>query len=298
MKHYICIDIGGTEMKYGVLDEAAAFLHTGYVPTDAQKGGMAVLNKAIGLVSAATDRYPISGICISTAGMVDVETGVIFHAGPQIPDYAGTRIRDAMEEAFGIPCEVDNDVKCAGLAEATCGAGQGATPCLCLTVGTGIGGCLVMDGRVYRGFSGSACEIGYMQIEAGASLQELASASALSRRASEAKGRPLDGREVFRLVSEGDRECIQAVDMLIQHLTTGLANLIYTLNPEVVVLGGGIMVQQAYLKPRIRTALEAKLVPALRQRTRLTFARAGNRAGMLGAWLHFQQMQARRSAQG
>lgn len=286
MKYYCCIDIGGTEIKYGVLDENGQFLTTDSTPTQARQGGGAVLAQAVAIARDAASRQDLSGVCIATAGMVDIHTGEILHAGPQIPDYAGTKIKAALKEATGLPCQVDNDVKCAGLAEATLGAGKGFSPCLCLTIGTGIGGCLVVDGAVYRGASGSACEVGYM-LMGDSTFQELASASALTSRVSAAKGQPLNGKEVFRLAKEGDPVCVREIDALADHLTTGMANLVYALNPQVIVLGGGIMKEEAYLRPRLQAALDSKLVPFLRRNTRLAFAATGNNAGMLGAWLHF-----------
>ena len=165
MKQYICIDIGGTEIKHGVLDENGKFLAKDKVPTEAFKGGPALLKKVLGIAADYLKYWKAEGICVSTAGMVDVEKGEIFYSAPLIPEYAGTKIKAGMEEEFGLPCEVENDVNCAGLAEAVSGAAAGAQSALCLTVGTGIGGCIIIGGRVYHGWSGSACEVGYMHMD-------------------------------------------------------------------------------------------------------------------------------------
>lgn len=130
MKQYICIDIGGTEIKHGVLDENEKFLAKGKVPTEAFKGGPALLKKVMGIAADYLKERKAEGICVSTAGMVDVEKGEIFYAAPLIPEYAGTKIKAGMEAEFGLPCEVENDVNCAGLAEAVSGAAAGASrPC-------------------------------------------------------------------------------------------------------------------------------------------------------------------------
>ena len=125
MKQYICIDIGGTEIKHGVLDENEKFLAKGKVPTEAFKGGPALLKKVMGIAADYLKERKAEGICVSTAGMVDVEKGEIFYAAPLIPEYAGTKIKAGMEAEFGLPCEVENDVNCAGLAEAVSGAAAG-----------------------------------------------------------------------------------------------------------------------------------------------------------------------------
>ena len=186
-------------------------------------------------------------------------------------------------------CEIENDVNCAGLAEAVSGSGKGASVTLCLTIGTGIGGCLIMDGKVFHGFSNSACEVGYMHMQDGA-FQDLASTTALVKYVAEAHGEDVDqwnGRRIFKEATEGNKICMAGIDRMVDYLGKGLANICYVANPEVVILGGGIMGQEAILKPKIRTALKEALVPSLAEKTRLEFAHHQNTAGMLGAYYHF-----------
>ena len=124
MKQYICIDIGGTEIKHGMLDENEKFLAKGKVPTEAFKGGPALLKRSWELQRTTWKERKAEGICVST-GMVDVGKGEIFYAAPLIPEYAEQRSRPAWRPEFGLPCEVENDVNCAGLAEAVSGAAAG-----------------------------------------------------------------------------------------------------------------------------------------------------------------------------
>ena len=289
MKQYICIDIGGTEIKHGVLDENEKFLAKGKVPTEAFKGGPALLKKVMGIAADYLKDRKTEGICVSTAGMVDVEKGEIFYAAPLIPEYAGTKIKASMEAEFGLPCEVENDVNCAGLAEAVSGAAAGAQSALCLTVGTGIGGCIIIGGRVYHGWSNSACEVGYMHMD-GSDFQTLGAASTLTKKVAQWKGEPQekwDGRHVFEEAGRGDRLCIRAIDEMTDVLGRGIANICYVIDPEVVVLGGGIMAQEDFLKEKIENALKKYLVPSMAEHTRIAFARHRNDAGMLGAFYHF-----------
>ncbi len=211
MKQYICIDIGGTEIKHGVIDGSAQFLAKGKTPTEAWKGGRSILEKAVGIASDYQRQWKAEGVCVSTAGMVDVEKGEIFYSAPLIPGYTGTKIKARMESELGLPCEVENDVNCAGLAEAVSGAAAGCGLALCLTIGTGIGGCIVMDGKVFHGFSGSACEVGYMHMD-GSDFQTLGAASILVRKVAAARNEPeeeWDGRRIFELAKEGDSVCVR-----------------------------------------------------------------------------------------
>lgn len=295
MKQYICIDIGGTEIKHGVLDEGETFLIKDKTPTQAWKGGPALLEKAMGIAAEYQKHWKAEGICVSTAGMVDVENGEIFYAAPLIPDYAGTRIKAAMEAEFGLPCEVENDVNCAGLAEAVSGAAAGCQSTLCLTVGTGIGGCIVLGGQVYHGWSNSACEVGYMHMD-GSDFQTLGAASILVKKVAAAKGEPearWDGYRIFELAKEGDSVCQGAIDEMCDVLGKGIANICYVINPQVVVLGGGVMAQEEYLRPRLEKSLTRYLVSSMREKTKLAFAKHRNEAGMRGAYYHFLERQGR-----
>ncbi|MEZ3486085.1 MAG: ROK family protein [Lachnospiraceae bacterium] len=293
MKRYVSMDIGGTAIKYGVLNEDGEMVCRDEMRTESYRGGPSILAKAAGVVERYQRTGAVDGICISTAGMVDTEKGEIFHSAPLIPDYTGTRFKETMEQRFHVPCEVENDVNCAGLAESVSGASKGCDPSLMLTVGTGIGGCIVADGKVFHGFSGSACEVGYMHM-AGSDFQTLGAASILSRKVAEWKRGPAcvwNGRHIFEAAGKGDELCIRAIDEMVDVLGQGIANICYVMNPEVVVLGGGIMTQEEYLRSRIEKAVEKYLIPSISSCTRIAFAKHKNDAGMLGAFYHFMQRQ-------
>lgn len=294
VKKYVSIDIGGTAIKYGIINENGEILKRREMRTEAEKGGPSILKKAVGIVEelkGLEERKSegISGICISTAGMVDTEKGEIFYAAPLIPNYAGTKFKAVMEETFGIPCEAENDVNCAGLAECMSGCARNSSSTLMLTIGTGIGGCIVLNHKVYHGFSNSACEVGYMHMF-DSDFQTLGAASILTRKVAERKGEPQkvwNGYHIFEEAKAGDEICIQAIDEMVDILGRGIANICYVLNPQTVVLGGGIMAQEGYLKGKIQAAVAQYLVPGIARCTAIKFAKHRNDAGMLGAFYHF-----------
>ena len=320
-KRYFALDIGGTKTKYALLREKGEILSTYEKDTEAQKGGSFILENVKGeirrvlaelkgnlpegaqadtKVDAKAERTTeakteplLSGICISTAGMVDEIKGEIIHAGPQIPEYKGCKWKEEIERRFSIPCEVENDVKCAGLGEYSFGSGKGTSSMLCLTIGTGIGGSFILNGEVYHGTSHSAMEIGYMQIPGGM-FQRMASTSALVKRVASRKGEPEElwnGKRIFEEVAKEDKICLEELDRLCDALSIGLSNLCYAFNPECIVLGGGIMEQKDILLPKIWGHLQEHLVPIVAENTRLLAASLGNRAGLLGAYVHFQNRQ-------
>lgn len=289
MKKYISVDIGGTAIKYGMIREDGEILSRNVIDTEAHKGGSAILNKVEKIVEQHRMQENLCGICISTAGIVDTEKGIITYAAPLIPDYTGTEYKRVLEDKFQIPCEVENDVNCAGLAEYYSGASAGSKIAVMLTVGTGIGGSIVIDGEIFRGFSGSACEVGYMNIQGG-DFQSLGAASILTKKVADWKKEPRErwnGYRIFEAAKEGDDLCIQAIEEMSDTLGQGIANICYVVNPEVVVLGGGIMAQEQYLREKIEASIAAYLLPEIAAHTRLEFAKHRNDAGMLGAFYHF-----------
>lgn len=285
MKKYACLDIGGTAIKYGIINENGCIMEKFSTVTEADK----ILQTAIAIVEQLNSRHEIYGICISTAGMVDSQTGEIIYAGPTIPNYKGTCLKKAMEEYFGLPCEVENDVNCANLAEFYSGVSAGSDTAVMLTIGTGIGGSFIIGGELYRGYTKSAFEVGYMHMEGG-EFQKLASASTLTSKVAEQKRESKgswSGIRIFEEAKKGDPICCRAIDEMVDVLGKGIANICYAVNPQVVVLGGGIMAQEVFLKDKIEKSVRKYLLPILADNTKILFAKYKNDAGILGAFYHF-----------
>lgn len=180
MKVYACIDIGGTAVKYGVLDQKLNIIGKWETPSRAAEGKEALVKQIREIAAFLFEQgQTICGIAISSAGVVDSERACILHANESIPGYIGTDWKEELA-GFGVPVEADNDVNCAGLCEYETGAGQGSRSMLMVTIGTGIGGCFVENGHLMHGHSSSACEIGYIPVD-GMQFQHQASTTALVR---------------------------------------------------------------------------------------------------------------------
>lgn len=293
-RYFVCIDIGGTFIKHGLADRGGHIYKKGELPTEIKKKGVEGLLKKVAMI-VASYRYEhkIAGVAISTPGVVDAALGEIIFAGVNFPGYTGTRLRAEIEARTGLPCAVQNDVKCVGLAESWIGAGSGAHSVFCMAVGTGIGGSLILDGRVISGTGGSAGEIGFIELNStGASLEASASTAQLVREVAELKGLAPDeisGRLIFKWAKEGDEIAIQAINLIVARLAEGIATVQYVFDPECVILGGGIMAQEEYLRGRLEAALDRIMTNPLRTHVRLEFAKLKNDAGMLGALCHLLQ---------
>lgn len=289
MKKYIALDIGGTMIKYGIINKEGHIIEHFKVPSEASLGGAHIMGKVIKIVNESLKENTLSGICIATAGMVDLESGSILYANENIPDYTGTRIKGILEKEFGIPCEVENDVACAGLAEQYAGVAKGSRISVCLTIGTGIGCCIMIDNKIFHGAHNSAGEVGYMNMF-GTQFEALASSRLLVKNVAERKGckvDELDGIKIFEMAKAGDLVSIRAIEEMCDKLGYGIANICYVINPEIVILGGGIAEQKDYLYEIIRKYMDRYLIPAISQKTKLVFASQGNQAGMLGAYYNF-----------
>lgn len=293
--YYICIDIGGTSIKYGVLSETGEQLVNGMINTrvtSKENYILADIKKVIKDILEQYNMYKIEGICVSSAGVVDTEKGEIAYAGPTIPKYTGTKIKEELEKEFSLPCEVENDVNCAGLGEYWKGAGKGSESMVCLTIGTGIGGSIILDGKLLNGIGYTAGEIGYMDVN-GKYIQDIASSKYLVQKVREEKKEKegidgkINGLSIFELAKQGDKICIDAIDEMINNLSVGIRNIIYLLNPEIVVIGGGITAQKEYLEEKINKKVNDNMISDTFRKTEIRLAKQGNQAGMLGALYHF-----------
>jgi len=283
----LCIDIGGTMIKSAIVKDQnndVTIFEKREFPTQAKIiKGVGILSKVISLIREYQKKFTLQGVAISTAGVVDPNTFAVIYANKNIPEYIGTNFAQVIEKEFHLPCIVENDVNAATMGEWCFGAGERCDVLLCLTVGTGIGGGLIINRSLYRGTSNSAAEIGYMKIK-DSTLEELASTTTLINRVKQRTGLLYDGKQIFDLAKSGHDICREEIDRIVSNLCVGLANCIYLVNPARIVLGGGIMMQRDYLQPIIDKYLSANLEKEFIKNVTITFAKLGNDAGMVGAF--------------
>lgn len=281
----LAFDIGGTEIKYALCDENFNLTQKNSVPTNAHEGGKRIIERVIEIIKSfdAIDR-----VGISTAGQVNSLKGEIVYATDTIPGYTGVKIKETVEKETGIPTVVENDVNSAAIGEAVFGAGKGHDSFICLTYGTGIGGAIYLDGRLFTGSSFSAGEFGHIVTHADGRnctcggkgcYEAYASTSALVTDIKEILGLSLNGKEIFENFS--NPEIRQIIDTWIDEIVTGLKSLVYIFNPTLVVAGGGIM-NEEYITQEINARLQSQLMNSFRKVT-VVRAQKGNDANKLGA---------------
>ena len=284
----LAFDIGGTQIKYGIVSSSGEVISATVVDTPKLAGGEGVVQLLCELTRTLLPQHPIAGIAISTFGLVDADSGLILGAAEAVEGYAGTSPKAALEQEFGLPVSIDNDVNCVALAEGWLGAAQGAAHYIAIAIGTGIGGGIVLNHQIYRGHRAAAGEWGYMKI-AGLIWEDHASMRGLLAAANLAAPQPFaNGQQVFAAYDAQNPLVEQVVKDWFKLLATGIANLMYAFNPERVVIGGGISARGAVFLRELNTAIQAELLPDFHGMTEVVLASAGNHAGMIGAvrnWL-------------
>ena len=263
----IGLDIGGTAVKYGLLDENGVILELGEFPTEAEKG----VENLFKNICKVIDKYlsdDILGIAVSGTGQIDGTIGKVIGGNPIIPGWIGTNLVEKLEDRYKIPAVLENDVNCAALGEKWLGAGKNSENFVCLTIGTGIGGGIILNGDIFRGDTYVAGEFGHIQIVKSGEeclcgkkgcYERYASATALVKMVKEKTGKTLNGKEIFELEKSGDKEIKEIVDRWIDYFTDGLSTIAYIFNPPLVVIGGGVTKQGEYLLNRILVSLDSKL---------------------------------------
>ncbi|RYJ04795.1 MAG: ROK family glucokinase, partial [Actinomycetales bacterium] len=300
------IDVGGTKIAGGVVDEDGRILARTRRATPSTDPA-AVLDAITGIVEEFRDRYPVRAVGVGAAGYVDV-TGSSVVFSPHLA-WRNEPLRDAVVRRTRLPVLVDNDANAAGWAEWRFGAAQNLADVVLVNLGTGIGGAMVLDGKLYRGHSGMAGEFGHQRVvddglpcECGnrGCWEQYASGRVLERRARAAVaegseiGRALvqlagaadlvDGATVGLLSSEGHEEAQAWVGDVGRWLGIGLANLAASLDPAIFVIGGGVSRTGDFLLRPARAAFAEHLTGrGYRSEARIVAAHLGNDAGLVGA---------------
>jgi predicted NBD/HSP70 family sugar kinase len=295
VKPILCFDVGGTSIKYGLTDDThqGRLLHAGSLPNVIRsEGADAFVASIADMAVKMAAEQPLEGIAVSLAGVVNSSTGQLVRPSQYFPGLTQINLVDILGQKTGLPVTVENDVNCAALAEAKFGAGRGAENFLCLTLGTGIGGAIVTDGRLYRGSGFAAGEFGQAKFGSDFIWEDWASVTALLAEAKKVCPQgteKLDGRAFFAKVAEGDEAMCSVLTEMARRWAIGLTALSWILNPDRIVIGGGISAQHELMQQYLGAALDKEMEPLLRKQTKICFAELGNTAGMIGAAVFFKE---------
>ncbi|MBE5806932.1 MAG: ROK family protein [Clostridiales bacterium] len=307
---YIGVDLGGTGIKAGVVDEQGNILAKDSCPTGVERGYAAVIEDIAGLCTRVASRavhdmsevkaigIGLPGIYVPSTGRVPFCTNLGWHDVPLLAE---------MRKYTDLPVFADNDATVAGLAEAVAGVSKGCNVSIFVTLGTGVGGGIIMGGKAYSGPHGIASEIGHMITVAGGEQctcgnkgcwERYASATAIIRegrryaklhpdcailKAVDGDASKIEARTVIDLAKQGDPASMEIFDQYVYHLCVGLVNLINLYDPEIIALGGGVSHAGQFLLDRVNAILPGLVFYKTMPYAEVKLAALGNDAGIIGA---------------
>ena len=277
----LAIDIGGTMIKYGLVSSDGKILSTDKIKTESSKGLNNILNKIDNIFKRYKENNPV-GIAVSGTGQINGMIGKVIGGNPIIPNWIGTNLVKILEEKYNLPIVLENDVNCVALGEKWIGAGKDLSNFICLTIGTGIGGGIILNNQLFRGENFVAGEFGHTLIKKG-EFEQFASTTALIRLVKEKTGKILNGKEIFDLEKKEIVEYQEVISEWIENLTDGLSSIVYCFNPANIILGGGVIEQGEPLINRIKNSLFKKIGLQFKEKLNIIQAKLGNNAGMIGA---------------
>ena len=293
-------DLGGTHLRAATVDQQGR-IHARFKQNTPQaKDANAIVDAIVAAVHEFQKAAEISAVSLVVPGTVKVEEGVVVKA-PNLPCLDGFRLAAALTEQLHLPAILENDANAAAVGEMWQGAAVGCKTIICVTLGTGVGGGIILDGKLWRGVDGSAAEIGHMCVDpfggvactcgSRGCLEVFASATAIVRMTREASPRYPDSvlhcREdrtaemIFDAGQQGDELALEIFRRMGVYLGIGLANLINILNPEIIVIGGGVVNGWDLFEKHMHHEVEERAFPLLR--VKIVRAKCGDDAGLLGA---------------
>lgn len=311
-KNRIGIDVGGTNVKIALVNDEGQIIYSNSVPTRAEMGYEYTVNnikQAIYelLKETKLETKDIQGIGFGFPGQVDYKEGIVRNA-PNIPGWIEIPIAKIFEDEFNIPTRVDNDVRCAALGELNYGAGKGCENLICITVGTGIGSGLIINGKLARGASNAAGEIGHIKLQMNdgpicgcgdtGCFEAFASGPAIVAMAEEyikggkatkyremAGSNPITPYIVSEAAKAGDPVAKRIFTIMGEYLGIGLAGVVNLLNPEKIIIGGGVAdAGEILINPLVET-LKKRAMKIAGDTVQVVPAQLGNTAGVIGASL-------------
>jgi glucokinase len=299
------VDIGGTKIAVGLVNESGELIAKKVMQTAAAQGVLYSIERISQSFRSMTQQQNvvIDGIGIACTGPVDSLTGEL-SPNSFLPGWEGRGLIQGLAGEFHLPLAMENDADAAALAESRWGAGKGCQNFLYLTVSTGIGSGLILNGHLYRGVDGAHPEMGHQTIDPSGPKcfcgshgcwEILASGPAMQKwygsqiSVSSSFNEPLDTRQICELARKGDPTAILAVEHEAYYLGLGLANLITLFTPNRIALGGGVMKSWDLFESRVRQIIQSNcgLVPF--EKTKIAFASLGPDVNLLGAgqaWFH------------
>lgn len=304
-QYVVGVDLGGTKIATALLDQSGQVLRRTRFQTAELKTAEEVIDCLVRSVEEVRGDLPVAGVGVASPGAVDTERGIILN-GTNLPGWAGIPLREEMKRRLGIPVQVVNDANAAAWGEYYAGAGQGSKTMVYITISTGIGSGIVLDGKLLLGSNGIAAELGHTMIGVDGPVcscgrpgcwEAYASGTSIARIAEEAAAReaslmtnlaaqegiPISAKHLFEAARQGDGTARQTVDEVTHYIALGLMNVVHTFNPDCIVIGGGVSRVGDDLFSPVRRKTVSLVMEPFRDTFRIVPASLGDDVGVVGA---------------
>lgn len=285
MAEVIGIDLGGTAIKLGRFRQDGACVNSLTVATPQPATPTAVVEAMVEAINQLNSDRQVIAIGVGTPGPTDA-TGRIAKVAINLTGWHDVPLADILEAKTGCPTVIANDANCAGLGESWLGAGRRFRNLILLTLGTGVGGAIILDSKLFIGHQGAAAELGLITLNPDGpkcnsgnqgSLEQYVSVQAIRRRTGK------EPAELGAMARDGDTFALEFWESYGRDLGAGLTSLIYVLTPEAIVIGGGVSASAEFFFPTALAEIERRVLPSSRIGLELLTAELGNQAGMVGA---------------
>ncbi|WP_353097329.1 ROK family protein [Tissierella praeacuta] len=295
MKNIACFDIGGTFIKYGVLDMEGNIIFKHKFPSPVEECKKQIPLEISKRIKELLNKYDIFAVGISTAGKVDCDNGEVIFASENLPDYTGAKLSRDIKMLTGLDCFIENDVNAAALGEYWKGAGKDIDNFVCVTLGTGIGAAIIINGKLYKGIKDGSGELGHMIINEDGEdcncgwkgcYERYASTAALVRSYETIANLPsgtVTGKDIIDKVRCKDQLATEVYNKFLNHVVTGIINITHILDPGLIVIGGGISESGNLFFQEVNNIFMKLVMPSYGEYTRIVQAKLGNDAGLVGA---------------
>lgn len=284
---YLGIDLGGTSVKLGICDARGSVLARSSIPTSVERGS----DDAIARIAAAAQTLigavgSVASLGVGAPGELDIERRHLVRAN-HFSGWSRVPLAERVGDVLGVPSALENDANCAAWGEFRAGAGVGTRSLACFTLGTGVGGGVIIDGNLWSGASGAAASFGHIAIDPTGPqcrcgqrgcVEQYASATSLANR----YGRG-SAQDAFDAAARGDADAIAAVEWSCDGLAAGVANVVHIVQPDVVVLAGGMAAAGNALRDRVHAGVARRVRAAWLEHVRIECSALGADAGWIGA---------------
>lgn len=288
-------DLGGTFIKCALVNESGRIIYSNSVSTEAQKGKEYVIKKLIEqqrniFINKKDLIKCVVGMAVGCPGPVDIEKGIISNP-PNLPGWAKVPIRNIISKAWGMPVLIENDANAAALGENWLGAGKGSKSMVCITLGTGVGGSIVINGEIFHGATGVAGELGHITIDPkgkkckcgnNGCLEQYVGRQAIEEEMLRVIGEKGSPKELGALVRANNKNAGKIVENIGKKIGIVTADISNFINPEIIVIGGGIAGLGKKLFDAIRSETKKRAFPDATKKLKISKAQLGEAAGLIG----------------